>query len=60
MALRDALIREERKCIPVGICLGAIAALMNERMAGDRDASNSSQQEYSRVNTRDDDDGFGL
>lgn len=58
MALRDALIKEERKCIPVGICLGAFAALLNERMAGDRDASNSSQQEYSRVNM--DDDGFGL
>jgi hypothetical protein len=37
--LRDALVSEERKCIPVGIALGAAAALLNEYMAGDRNAS---------------------
>lgn len=56
MALRTALINEERKCIPVGIILGALAAIANEKLAGDRDISSSSQQEYSRVNL--DDDGL--
>ena len=52
LQLRDALVREEQKCIPVGIVLGAVAALLNEQMAGDRDPS-PEQRGFSRVPTRD-------
>ena len=55
LELRDALVKEERKCIPVGIVLGAAAALFNEQMAGDRDPS-PEQRGFSRVPTRDFDD----
>lgn len=57
MELRDALIQEERKCIPIGVILGAAAAVMNERMAGDRDAS-PEQQGFSRVPADDYNDGL--
>jgi hypothetical protein len=50
--LRDALLKEEQKCIPVGVVLGAVAALLNEKMAGDRNPS-PEQRGFSRVPTRD-------
>ena len=50
--LRDALVNEERKCIPVGIALGVAAALLNEYMAGDRNAS-PEKRGYSQARTDD-------
>lgn len=50
-ALRDALLKEETKCLPVGIFLGAAAAFLNERFSV-RD--NPEKLGFSRVSTGDD------
>jgi len=53
MNLRDALVNEERKCIPVGIALGSAAALLNEYMAGDRNLASPEKRGYMQTRTND-------
>ena len=53
--LREALVNEEKKCYPLGLILGAIAAVMNEKLRNNEDSNG-----YDPIRQQDnfDDDDF--